>query len=151
MRMALLFLSTFLLLSFDYSHDAVIAVFKLSSQENKLMLDITFDIQDYIEHTGQSNESLESTDFHTYLTRHTAWKINEKEADIHVVEIKKDGDHFRVSCQLQNVPFDVRSLKITNEFFLHVPSHSNIIMVDLHDSFRDFRMHAGRREIEVVY
>ena len=46
---------------------------------------------------------------------------------------------------------NIKSVTIKNEFLLNVKSHSNIVKLDINNTFKDYRLHKERREIKVDY
>ena len=68
-----------------------------------------------------------------------------------VLDLRSDGHHTKVICFLSKNIANIKSVKIKNEFLLNVASHSNIVELDINNTFRDFRLHDQRREIKVDY
>ena len=68
-----------------------------------------------------------------------------------VLEIKSDKHHTKVICFLSKYKESIKSVTIKNEFLLNVKSHSNIVKLDINNTFKDYRLHKERREIKVNY
>ena len=135
----------------EEAHDAVIAVFNLKEHEGRIELDVSFDIQDFLALNHKSSGLNDREGIENYINATTSWEIDGEKAELKMIRLKRENDHFRVSFLLKNIRPGITTLKINNDFFLHIEDHSNIIMLDLNDGFRDFRMHKARSKIEVVY
>lgn len=134
------------------SHDAMIAVFKLSLEGEDLTLDLSFDIEDYCISLSTKQKEVTVEQLTQYLNEVTSWEINDSSsASLTVTSLTIKGEHYHATCKLSTINTDINKLDILNKFLLPIEGHSNIIMLDLNDTFRDFRMHAKRTTIEVKY
>ncbi len=134
----------------EKSHDAVIAVFKIY-QEKGLSLEVIFDIEDYTSINEVRPSEVTQKHLSSYLNSKTKISIDSHQLDIKVQSIVKDRDHFRASCTIANTPTQISTLLIQNEFLLEVADHSNIMMIDINKTTKDFRMTEERTELMITY
>ena len=134
------------------THDVTIAMFRISESTAGLALDVTLDVEDFCNDQKINNSELSVQNLQTYLNRNTSFQFNqEKAAAILVKDFTIVNDHIKIKCDLGNNRMNIRSLNIQNTCLINVAKHSNIIQIDLNETFRDFRMHKGRTEIVVEY
>ena len=134
------------------THDVTIAMFRISESTEGLALDVTLDIEDYCSDQKINSTELSVQNLQTYLNRNTSFQINEeKAAGILVKVFTVVNDHIKIKCVLGKTRMNIRSLNIQNTCLINIAKHSNIIQIDLNETFRDFRMHKGRTEIVVKY
>lgn len=131
-------------------HDAVIAVFKVYQQEG-LRLEVNFDIEDFTTIQALQPSEVTPNYLSSYLKNKTRWSVGDRQLNIEVLSIAMERDHFKASCIIANAPAQISNLIIQNEFLLEVEDHSNIMMIDLNETTKDFRMHEKRKELIINY
>ena len=115
------------------------------------MLEIDFDEENFIKFGASKSLHVSKEDFSKYLNKTTSWEFNDEKLVPQVLEIKSDEHHTKVICFLSKYQESIKSVKIKNEFLLNVKSHSNIVKLDINNTFKDYRLHKERREIKVNY
>lgn len=133
------------------THDAISATFNVIKKGHVLMLEIDFDEENFIKFGESSSLHVSKEDFRNYLYKTTSWEIDGEILNPKVLTLKSTEQHTRVICFLSKKATNIKSIKVKNEFLLNVDSHSNIIKLDINDTFKDFRLHKDRREIAVNY
>ena len=145
------FLLSIILSGLAPSHDARMAVFRVSQVDNQLHIDLSFDIEDYQTALAVTEEQVTSTQLAQYLDEATDWRINASDDyKILVSDLNTSGEHYQATCRIL-LQDSITSLKISNSFLTGVKGHSNIMILNLNDTFRDFRMHAKRTALLVSY
>ena len=115
------------------------------------MLEIDFDEENFIK-SGESNSlHITKADFSKYLHKATSWEFDGEKIIPQVLEIKSGEHHTKVICYLSKYKENIKTVTIKNEFLLNIESHSNIVKLDINNTFKDYRLHKGRREIKVDY
>ncbi|MEP3838802.1 MAG: DUF6702 family protein [Algibacter sp.] len=133
------------------AHDSVSATFNVIERGHVLMLEIDFDMDNYLKINPSKNAEVTKADFSTYLNKTTIWEIDGDILIPQVLSLKQQGHHSKVICLLSETTKQIKTVKITNEFLIAISEHSNIIKLDINDSFKDFRLHKKRKVVEVVY
>ncbi len=133
------------------THDAISATFNVIKKGHVLMLEIDFDEENFIKFGESSSLRVSKEDFRNYLYKTTNWEIDGEILNPKVLTLKSTEQHTRVICFLSKKAKNIKSIKVKNEFLLNIDSHSNIIKLDINDTFKDFRLHKDRREIVVNY
>lgn len=127
------------------------AVFRISQTDSQLQIDLSFDIEDYHNSLNLTEEQVTSKQLAQYLNAVTDWRINDiDKGNILVSNLSTIGDHYHATCTISTLK-SISTLDISNSFLTGVKGHSNIIILDLNDTFRDFRMHAKRTSLTVSY
>ena len=132
-------------------HDSVTATFNVIERGEVLMLEIDFDTHDFLKSTNTKEHKITKETFSTYLNKVSSWEINDIKITPDVLSIKSHHHHTKVICFLGKADKKITSIKVKNEFLLDINMHSNIIKLDLNQTFKDFRLHKGRKEIKVDY
>ena len=115
------------------------------------MLEIDFDEENFIKFSESESLHISKENFSNYLHKTTSWEIDGKKLTPQVLDINSSEHHTKVICYLSKYKENIKSVIIKNEFLLNVESHSNIVKLDINNTFKDFRLHKGRREIKVDY
>ena len=152
--MRILILTCFTLLNItniNNLHESISATFNVIKRGHVLMLEIDFDEENFIKFGASKSLHVSKEDFSKYLNKTTSWEFNDEKLVPQVLEIKSDEHHTRVICFLSKYKESIKSVKIKNEFLLNVKSHSNIVKLDINNTFKDYRLHKERREIKVNY
>ena len=155
--MKILIISLFLFFNINNSknsvdfHDAISATFNVIERGHVVMLEIDFDTFNFLKLEEAKSIKVTKEDFVEYLNKTTSWEINSEKLIPEVLKITSKEHHTKVICLLAKSNKNIKSIKIKNEFLLNIKTHSNIIALDLNDTFKDFRLYEGRREIEVDY
>ena len=149
MKSVILFLLLFI--PSTTNHDAVIAVFNLTEKNNELFLQVTFDVQDFLISQNLKENLVTNEKVFDYLNTTTQWKINDKTLKLKLKNFSKDNEHYQIECNLGKWNETIKTVAISNDFFTDINKHSNIIMLNLQNTFRDFRMHKDRKKITVSY
>jgi len=132
-------------------HESISATFNVIKRGHVLMLEIDFDKENFIKFGASKSLHVSKEDFSKYLNKTTSWEFNDEKLVPQVLEIKSDEHHTKVICFLSKYKESIKSVKIKNEFLLNVKSHSNIVKLDINNTFKDYRLHKERREIKVNY
>ena len=152
--MRILILTCFALLNMtniNNLHESISATFNVIRRGHVLMLEIDFDEENFIKFGASKSLHVSKEDFSKYLNKTTSWEFNDEKLVPQVLEIKSDEHHTKVICFLSKYQESIKSVKIKNEFLLNVKSHSNIVKLDINNTFKDYRLHKERREIKVNY
>ena len=152
--MRILILTCFALLNItniNNLHESISATFNVIRRGHVLMLEIDFDEENFIKFGASKSLHVSKEDFSKYLNKTTSWEFNGEKLVPQVLEIKSDEHHTKVICFLSKYQESIKSVKIKNEFLLNVKSHSNIVKLDINNTFKDYRLHKERREIKVNY
>lgn len=147
----ILFLNVFLSHPSSELHDSVTATFHLIEKGHVRMLEIDFDTKDYLAVNTPVNYTITKEDFGSYLNKTTSWQFDGVSITPKILSLKQAGDHTKVVCFLSEATKNLKSIEVKNEFLLDIPTHSNIVMLDVNKVFKDFRFHKGRTEIKVDY
>jgi hypothetical protein len=132
-------------------HESISASFNVIKRGHVLMLEIDFDEENFIKFSESESLHISKENFSNYLHKTTSWEIDGKKLTPQVLDINSSEHHTKVICYLSKYKENIKSVIIKNEFLLNVESHSNIIKLDINNTFKDFRLHKGRREIKVDY
>ena len=81
----------------------------------------------------------------------TSWEIDGEKLIPQILDIKSGEHHTKVICFLSEYRENIKSVSIKNEFLMNVKSNSNIVKLDINNTFKDYRLHKERREIKVDY
>ena len=152
--MRILILTCFALLNItniNNLHESISATFNVIRRGHVLMLEIDFDEENFIKFGASKSLHVSKEDFSKYLNKTTSWEFNDEKLVPQVLEIKSDEHHTKVICFLSKYKESIKSVKIKIEFLLNVKSHSNIVKLDINNTFKDYRLHKERREIKVNY
>lgn len=133
------------------THESVSATFNVIERGYVLLLEIDFDEENYIKFGNANGLKVTKDDFDEYLKETTSWEFDGEQLSPQILSIKTNHEHTKVICFLSKVKKNIKTIKVKNEFLIDVEDHSNIIKLDLNNSFKDFRMHKGRKELKVVY
>lgn len=132
-------------------HDSVTATFNVIEKGHVMMLEIDFDTKDYLAINTPKNYKITKEDFSAYLNKTSHWKFNGELMTPKVLSLRQMGHHTKVICFLSDIKKDLKTVEVKNEFLLDIPTHSNIIMLDVHGVFKDFRLYKDRRTLKVDY
>jgi hypothetical protein len=132
-------------------HESISATFNVIKRGHVLLLEIDFDKENFIKFGASKSLHVSKEDFSKYLLKSTSWEFNGEKLIPQVLEIKSDGHYTKVICFLSKYKESIKSVTIKNEFLLNVKSHSNIVKLDINNTFKDYRLHKDRREIKVNY
>jgi len=152
--MKILILTCFALLNMtniNNLHESISATFNVIKRGHVLMLEIDFDEENFIKFGASNSLHISKEDFSKYLNKTTSWEFDGEKIVPQVLEIKSDEHHTKVICYLSKYKENIKSVTIKNEFLLNVKSHSNIVKLDINNTFKDYRLHKERREIKVNY
>ena len=132
-------------------HESISATFNVVKRGHVLMLEIDFDEENFIKFAVSKSLKVSIEDFSKYLDKTTSWEFDGEKIVPQVLEIKSNEHHTKVTCFLSKYKENIKSVTIKNEFLINVKSHSNIIQLDINNTYKDFRLHKDRREIKVNY
>jgi hypothetical protein len=135
----------------NLKHDAVVATFNIIEKGHVLLLEIEFDEENYIKFGGAESLKVTKADFSKYLKEKTSWQIDNEEIIPQILHIKSVKQHTKVVCFLSKAKKNIKTVKVKNEFLIDVENHSNIIQLDINNSFKDFRLHKDRIQLQVDY
>ncbi|PWG06261.1 hypothetical protein [Polaribacter aquimarinus] len=152
MKQLIIVLVAFLTIGNSFlTHDSVSATFNVIERGHVLLLEIDFDQENYIKFAESRSLKINKEDFRNYLYKTTSWSFDGEEVVPQILSIKSQREHTRVICFLSESKKNIKIVKVKNEFLINVKEHSNILKLDINNSFKDFRLHKNRREIKVVY
>lgn len=152
--MRVLIIACFAFLNFNFTndiHESISATFNVIQRGHVLMLEIDFDEENFIKFGEATSLKISKEVFSKYLDKTTSWEFDGEKIIPQILDIKSAEHHTKVICFLSKNPNNIKVVKIKNEFLLNVESHSNIIKLDINNTFKDFRLHKERREIKVDY
>ena len=132
-------------------HESISTTFNVVKRGHVLMLEIDFDEENFTKFAVSKSLHVSSKDFSKYLNKTTSWVFDGQKIVPQVLEIKSDEHHTKVTCFLSKYKENIKSVTIKNEFLINVESHSNIVQLDINNTYKDFRMHKERRQIKVNY
>lgn len=150
-QIMILFIAFLTLSSTNFTHESISATFNIIERGHVLMLEIDFDDENFIKYGESKSLKITKEDFGKYLNETTSWEIDGKELTPQILSLKSVREHTKVICFLSNAKKNIKTVKVRNEFLIDVKDHSNIIKLDINKSFKDFRMHKKRIQLEVVY
>lgn len=133
------------------AHDTPMAIFTVSEQAGGLALSVEVDRSGYARVNGDAEETPATENFEAYLNKKSAWVVNGEHAPVKVERITTEGHHFTAHCRLNARVSTVDELKVYNRFLLDIKDQTNVVMLQLHNDSRGFRMHQGRQLITVKY
>ena len=152
--MRILIIAFFALFSINKTtdlHESISATFNVIKRGHVLMLEIDFDEENFIKFGESNSLHISKEDFSKYLHKTTSWQFDGEKLTPKVLDIKSEEHHTKVICFLSKYKENIKSVTIKNEFLMNVKSHSNIVKLDINNTFKDYRLHKGRREIKVDY
>ena len=132
-------------------HDVPMAVFRLSKSDSNIQLEVTFDIDDLSQALNTTEDLIGLKKVEAYLLKHSRFEFDNKLLRLSLIDMKVLKDHVRFTGVFDGVSDNTKTLKITNSCLIDVPSHSNIMMINLNNTTRDYRMHKGRVAISIEY
>lgn len=132
-------------------HDVAVAVFTVYESEGTLQLKVVIDKEDLSKELGIAEKEITVKTVQEYLDVHCTFIINEAPVIIEVNQIKNDEDHIVVQSVMNGDFKTYQNIEIKNTCLNTISNHSNIIRIKLNDTQRDFRMHEGRKKIELSY
>lgn len=132
-------------------HESISATFNVIKRGHVLMLEIDFDEENFIKFGESNSLHISKEDFSKYLEKTTSWEFDGEKLIPKVLTLTSNGEHTKVICFLSKYNENIKSVIIKNEFLIHVKSHSNIVKLDINNTFKDYRLHKERREIKVIY
>ncbi|MDB2462596.1 hypothetical protein N9W61_00615 [Algibacter sp.] len=134
-------------------HDSVKATFNVIVKGHVLMLEIDFDTENFNTINNLESNTISKAVFLEYLNATTSWEIDGVTLLPEVLSIKPYGDHHaKVVCFLSKAPKkDIKSIKIKNLFLIDIHNHINVIKIDIHEKFRDFKMDKDRQALSISY
>lgn len=115
------------------------------------MLEIDFNKHNFLKLNPSENHKITNEAFNTYLYKTSSWEIDGKQLTPKVLSIKTNSHHAKAICLLDTSIKKIRKVKIKNEFLFDIETHSNIIMLDFNNTFKDFRLHKEKKELIVFY
>tara|TARA_B110001450_G_scaffold152282_1_gene142093 strand:- start:1419 stop:1880 length:462 start_codon:yes stop_codon:yes gene_type:complete len=133
------------------THESISASFNVMNRGHILLLEIDFDEENFIKFGESISLQVSKEDFSKYLNKTTSWEIDGEKLIPQILDIKYGEHHTKVICFLSEYTENIKSVRIKNEFLMNVKSHSNIVKLDINNTFKDFRLHKDRREIKVDY
>ncbi len=132
-------------------HDAVAAKFHVVERGDVLFLEIEFDAENLIKLNKTNTLKVTKEDFTKYLNETTSWVFNGKKIVPKTLSIQSSGHHNKAICFLSESKKNIKSVQVKNEFLLDVKNHINILMLDLNDTYKDYKLDKNRKEITVNY
>ncbi len=132
-------------------HNTPLGIFYLYSVDGVIQIDITFEMSDFLNEQNVQRVAVNQAFLETYLDNHTSFVFNDKEASLAISIIELQTDHIRINGAFSGVMGPIEKIEIGNTCLIEVLDHSNLIQLDLNETFRDFGMHKGRTEIEILY
>ncbi len=140
-----------LLMSAWMTHDAAIAVFTIYESAGTLKLKTVIDRADLSKELAVQESQISVKILQEYLESHCSFIINDTQVRFEVNQVKNDNDHIIVQSILKCDFKNYKIIEINNTCLNTISNHSNIIRIRLNDTQRDFRMHKGRKQIELSY
>lgn len=132
-------------------HDVPMAIFTVSTATEGLALEVAFDAADYAAANSLAQDKPDPCELEDYLNRTTSWTIEGQEQALRVQSIGTKEGHLLARCRLGNKVTRVEEIVIENQFLLSIPNQTNVVMLELDDRSRGFRMHEGRQKVSASY
>jgi hypothetical protein len=132
-------------------HDAVTAKFHVVERGEVLFLEIEFEEENLIKLNKTSSLRVTKEDFTKYLNETTSWVFNGKELHPKTLSIQATGHHKKAICFLSKSIKNVKSVQVKNEFLLDIEEHINVVMLDVNQTYKDYKLDKKRKEISVSY
>ena len=152
--MRLLFIALFAFINASHTsdlHDAVTAKFHVVERGEVLLLEIEFDIDNYLKRNESKSNKVSKEDFTEYLNKTTSWLIDNEKIEPKTLSIQYSGHHAKAICFLSESKKKIKSVQVKNEFLLDIKSHINILMLDLNNTFKDYKLDKNRKSVTVNY
>lgn len=149
--MRLLFIALFVFINTSDLHDAVTAKFHIVERGEVLLLEIEFDIDNYLKLNESKNNKVSKEDFTKYLNTTTSWFIDNEKIEPKVLSIQYSRHHTKAICFISESKKHIKSVQVKNEFLLDIKSHINILMLDLNDTYKDYKLDKNRKSVTVSY
>ena len=149
-QIMILCIACFTISSTNLKHEAISASFNIIERGHVLLLEIEFDEENYIKFGNTESLKITKEEFSRYLKEKTNWIIDNQEITPEILHITSNKQHTKVICYLSKKK-KIKTIKVKNEFLINVKNHSNIIKLDINNSFKDFRMHKDRTRLQVSY
>ena len=130
------------------SHDIPMGVFNLTFEEDKIRMDIKFELEDIEKGTSQYFKK-KSTDrlVEQYILQHTSWSINDQPLIPKLCSTEKLEDHYFLKMDFALPAVPLTKMTITNNCLLEVINkQSNIIYIQQYGEQRGFRLHKDRTQ-----
>lgn len=150
-QLLILSLALLTMSSINIAHESVSASFNIIKKGHVLLLEIEFDDENFIKFGETESLKVTKKDFQKYLNQTTSWEIDGIILTPQILSVKSIREHTKVICYLSKAKENIKSVRVKNEFLIDVKDHSNIIKLDINNTFKDFRMHKKRIELEVIY
>lgn len=132
-------------------HNVSMAVFKISEQESTITIEVTFDINDLAETLQIAPEKIDLVVLRDFIDHNSSFKLNEKECKLSLSDFRLVRDHIRCIGDLGQISVPIKILEIKNTCLLNIKGQSNIIMLNLNKTTKDYRMHKSRQVITARY
>lgn len=147
--MKLLFLLLTLLLPSEKNHDIQVAIFKVYSVPNGLMLDIHFESEDILAELNIDYTQISTEVISQYLHQNLKFKLENKMIDFRIKDLEVDGKHLLITSEFLTYNASFKKIEIQNTCLLSLEGQSNIIEVRIEDQERDFLMNTARMHINI--
>ncbi|MEM9545866.1 MAG: DUF6702 family protein [Bacteroidota bacterium] len=132
-------------------HDTPVALFQITQQEKKIMIDVSFHTKDFSKSTKISEGQLNENVIQEYMRENITFRVNSKRLPMNVTYFSNKENHIRVKGNLELVDEEIRALKIKNTCLIDVTGHENIMYINLNGTVKDYRMNRRNKVIRVRY
>ncbi len=132
-------------------HDVPIATFQIQQDGQGTFLQLSLDAEDLADEIKRPADKITKSVLQQYLNTHTRFSFNNQQNELLVTDVNRSADHFQIKARFKNHVTNLKKLEITNTCLLTVAKQSNIMLVDLNQTTKDFRMHHQRQKITVNY
>ena len=143
-----------MLLSFNLNvevHDKPVAMFQISQQEEKIIIDVSFHTKDFSKSAKVSEDQLNKAIIQEYMLENTTFRVNSNRIPLNVTYFSNKKNHIRVKGSLELIDEEIKSLKIKNTCLIDVMGHENIMYINLNGTVKDYRMNRRNKVIRVRY
>lgn len=130
-------------------HDAPIAMFRLSDQQDHTDLHIVLDIKDLSNSINTPKESITLDVATRFIEQHLNIAFDNDPVAFTLEKSYLKIDHLHIEGHIQESLKEHQSIQINNTCLLEVNNQANIVQFRYDDRMRDFRMGEDRRMIEV--
>jgi len=146
----LLLIFCFLFISMQIkAHEMPLAFFKVYKSQNKIKLDIKFDIKDLSKTLKLKARKLDIKVIEPYVKKHTLFKFDGCFSEVRIKSLEFIGDHIILKGEFEDEISSYKTISLENTCLISINNHSNIIEIEVSNRIRDFRMHKNRTKISI--
>ncbi|MEM9546599.1 MAG: hypothetical protein AAGA77_11545 [Bacteroidota bacterium] len=131
-------------------HEVAIAVFTIEKKDHNILLELTFDRDDYLEYNHLQSHELTLAQVEIYLNENLNISFDGETCKLLETKLIEKNPHVLFSALLRSDDGPIKNIEIQNTFLNSIEGHSNIVMIDMHGISKDYRMHRERTKIIIA-